>query len=192
MHGCMEVSNFLGRSPDIVACHLQEERAAREAAEARAESARAEADTEVASVRESLGAENAQAAAAREALEKDLEELKVALAQARTATDAIRAQLTAEKIQAQQRIASFEKTKQEIEVSGLTAPSLLLLSGTVLLLFCIAMLPTEAWEKLTYKLLVRRASTHMLQARLLWPWQGLATAGPLYLEVSPGCCCDTP
>ncbi|CAL5219117.1 g891 [Coccomyxa viridis] len=94
---------------------FREERAAREAAEARAESARAEADAEVASVRESLGSENAQAAAAREALEKDLEELKVALAQARTATDAIRAQLTAEKIQAQQRIASFEKTKQEIE-----------------------------------------------------------------------------
>ena len=101
---------------DIVVPCLQEERAAREAAEARADSARAEADAEVASVRESLGAESAQAAAARGSLEKELEGLKVALAKAQTATDATRAQLTAEQIQAQQRIAGFEKTKQEIEV----------------------------------------------------------------------------
>ena len=105
--------------------NLQEERAAREAAEARAESARAEGEAEVNSVRESLGAESAQAVAAREALEKDLEELKVALAQAQTATDALRAQLTAEKIQAQQRIASFEKTKQDIEVrTGAPMPAM--------------------------------------------------------------------
>ena len=110
------ISSRIDHETSIVGHYVQEERAAREAAEARAESARAEGEAEVASVRESLGAESAQAAAAREALEKDLEELKVALAQARTATDALRAQLTAEKIQAQQRIASFEKTKQEMEV----------------------------------------------------------------------------
>ena len=64
---------------------------------------------EIAALRDSLGVESAQQAAAREAVEKELEELKVALAQARTATDAVRAQLTAEKIQAQQRTAGFEK-----------------------------------------------------------------------------------
>ena len=95
---------------------MQEERAAREAAEARADAAHAEAGQEIAALRDSLGAESAQQAAARESVEKELEELKVALAQARTATDAVRAQLTAEKIQAQQRTAGFEKTKQEIEV----------------------------------------------------------------------------
>ena len=81
---------------------------------------RAEADQEIAALRGSLGAESAQQAAAREAAEKELEELRVALAQARTATDAVRAQLTAEKIQAQQRTAGFEKTKQEIEVPCLS------------------------------------------------------------------------
>ena len=95
---------------------MQEERAAREAAEARADAAHAEADQEIAALRDSLGVKSAQQTAAREAVEKELEELKVALAQARTATDAVRAQLTAEKIQAQQRTAGFEKTKQEIEV----------------------------------------------------------------------------
>ena len=61
--------------------YLQEERAAKEAAEARADSARAEAEAEIAAVRESLGTESAQAKAAREALEKEVEELKLALAQ---------------------------------------------------------------------------------------------------------------
>lgn len=47
----------------------------------RADSARAEAGAEIAAVRESLGTESAQAKAAREALEKEVEELKLALAQ---------------------------------------------------------------------------------------------------------------
>jgi multidrug resistance efflux pump len=66
------------------ASHLQEERAAKEAAEARADSARAEAEAEITAARKSLGTESAQAKAAREALEKEVEELKLALAQVRS------------------------------------------------------------------------------------------------------------
>lgn len=95
---------------------LQEERAAREAAESRAEAVRSDADAEVAALRAGLASETAAEAEARAAAEDELAELRVALAQARTATDAVRAQLTAEKIQAQQRTAGFEKQKQEIEV----------------------------------------------------------------------------
>jgi hypothetical protein len=94
----------------------QEERAARENAEARAEAVRADKDAEMAALRAGLAEETAAEAEARTAAEKELNELRVALAQARTATDAVRAQLTAEKIQAQQRTAAFDKQKQDIEV----------------------------------------------------------------------------
>ncbi len=94
----------------------QEEKAARENAEARADAVRADKDAELAALRAGLAQETAAEAEARAAAERELNELRVALAQARTATDAVRAQLTAEKIQAQQRTAAFEKQKHDIEV----------------------------------------------------------------------------
>ena len=98
---------------------VQEERATREATEARCAEAQAEMARQAADAAETLRAEQAAAAHARSELEAELTGTRKDLERERTAVEAARAQLGAERIGAQQRQAAWERQRAEIEVSNL-------------------------------------------------------------------------